>query len=485
MKINKKHIKKTNPVHIDIYALSWLCKQKGNITLSPKADGIYTEVKLNNHIFQAEYIKDINIYLIFDILTYPIKHSNTLIDRCKWITKLHPSTKDVIHNQITTIDQLLDDIKCNTQLFQNYIDTTTDEIRWFPKITYHINIDPNIFLSVLDTNIDDILLYKTDGWITTSLKYIGKLSSQIYKYKPKNELTIDILHDDGKWYGIDNNKQLLPIDNIKNNIATCNKIYRCYWDNNIWIPNEVRDDKVYPNNITIINELSSLHKNYWSASTLHYYNDTIDKLDDQYIDYLQIQRTIFKNIILNIINKLDVKSIIDVGCGKGHILKFIKSKNITLVDIDPSNIFVLKNKHHKNLYICSDMNNYDLYLNTQYDMIIFNNSLHYMEDLNNFIIHMNNCCRYIYIHGIDADMIRGDFMYNDIHIMNFGNNIFNFKYPWKSNKFNEKILSFNEIHNIFKDNNWELIEYIDNDFHNNEFIKIHKYAIFQNNNIKI
>ncbi len=478
MQLQLKHNKKNNPIHVNKCALAWLAKQKGNITLSPKADGIYTELLFNRHIFQAEYIKEFELYLIFDMLTYPIKHSNTLINRHKWIQNLHIMKKEFKNELIMSQEQLNDNINYDTELLKKYIATTNDTIKWFPKIMFQINMEPNNFLSLLDINNNN-LLYKTDGFIITSLKDIGKLSRFIYKYKPKNELTIDILYSENKWF-VSEKEDLHIINNVSNNqlLESDNShIFRCYWDDEtqLWVPREIRLDKIKPNNINIVNELESLHKDYWLASDLstYYYDDTINKLDTNYISYLQNQRTTYKSIILNVISKYD--NIIDIGCGKGYLLQVLKNKNITLVDINPSNIFILQNKYEdKYNYICSDMNQYSKYLNGKYDMIIFNNSLHYMNDMDDFLENINGMR--IYIHFIDSDLINGNFEYNDIKIIQMEGSLYEFSYPWKKNKFYENLLSFTKLNKKMEEHNWKLTNTFE--YENDQFTKIHKYIIY-------
>ena len=338
-------------------------------------------------------------------------------------------------------------------------------------------------------------MYKTDGFIITSLKNIGKLSTYIYKYKPKNELTIDILYNENIWYmnafeDCLKTKQTLCVVNnvdITQIVKLDNEhIYRCYWNDDIqmWTPREIRYDKVKPNSMTIINELEKLHENYWTAESIanlsqYYYDDTVNKLDIDYINYLKNQRAIYKNIILNVISKFN--TILDIGCGKGYLLKVLNhnntNKNITLVDINPSDIFVLQNKYNeKHKVICADMNLYSAYLNIELpEMIIFNNSLHYMNDIDTFLENVNqSLC--IYIHFIDADLINDNFEYNNIKITKVNELSFKFSYPWKKNKFRENLLSFTELHNKMEKHNW-ILENMYN-YDDDEFIKIHKYVIY-------
>lgn len=496
MKINTKHQKKSNPVHIDICALSWLSKQSPYITISPKADGTYTELKYNNHIYQAEYIKELNLYLIFDTLTYPIKHSNTLINRYEWITKQHPIPIPT-YPPVTSIDQLITIISENTTILKTYLSTTqihqTHQIKWFPKITLQLNLSVQTYLSLLDTNIDDILVYKTDGWITTSLKHIGHLSKQIYKYKPKDELTVDVLYKDNQFYGLSDNNKLIPIKNIipLNQTHIQTHIYRCHWDplTNNFIPKDIRNDKLYPNSINIINEIETLHNNYWSATTLskspqYYYDDIIiNKLDTNYIKYLQIQRDIFKTNITTIMQITNSKTIIDIGCGKGYILKFLKNKQLMLIDKDPSNIYILNNRYpNQNKYICANMNDYIPNQTQTYDLIIFNNSLHYINSLSTLINNITNY-KYIYIHGLDKDMIPTTFNYNNIIITpNPLHPTYNFNYPWKSKTFDEPIISFSSLISLMELANWKIEKIFNHDNNDDKFIQVHKYILFKNNN---
>lgn len=492
MKINTKHQKKSNPVHIDMGALSWLSKQSPNITISPKADGTYAELRYNNHIYQAEYIKSFNLYLIFDTLTYPIKHSNTLINRYEWITKQHPIHIPT-HPPITSITELTTIITENTTMLKTYLSLShnPNQIKWFPKITLQINLSPQIYLSLLDTNIDNILLYKTDGWITTSLKHIGHLSKQIYKYKPKDELTIDVLYKDNEFYGLSDNKLTL----IKNTIITpppqnpISQIYRCHWNpqTNNFTPTTIRHDKLYPNSINIITDITNLHNNYWSATTLsksptYYYDNTINKLNPNYIKYLQLQREIFKTNITTILQITNSKTIIDIGCGKGYTLKFLKNKQLTLIDINPSNIYILQNLYpsDQNKYICANMNDYLPNQSNPHDLMLFNNSLHYINNLSTLINNITHY-KYIYIHGLDKDMIPTTFNHNNI-IITPHPTIYNFGYPWKSESFNEPIISFSFLITSMELANWKIEKIFNHDNNDDKFIQIHKYILFKNNN---
>ena len=49
---------------------------------------------------------------------------------------------------------------------------------------------------------------------------------------------------------------------------TKNQIWRCYWENNIWMPREIRWDKKRANPQSIIDYLENYHKNPWNPNDL-------------------------------------------------------------------------------------------------------------------------------------------------------------------------------------------------------------------------
>lgn len=502
-----QYTKNTNkPVHTDELALIWLSKEK-QLTLSPKADGIYSELSYMNNIFQCEYIDKSDIYLIFDCKKFHIRHNNTLIKRCNWIRNLHPYAKKLEILPITNFSQLVEYVKKDTLLMQSYMDETTDKIKWYPKLTFLIDSNHNFVLSVLDENIDEHLLYKTDGWIING-------NNKVFKYKPKDELTIDVLYHNGQWYSKENLLHNID-DNYFNEFhntschgAIDNTIWRCYWINSKWRPKEMRPDKKIPNYQSIIDNLERIHNNYTQAKDLigmqhnYYYNHLNNvKLDisNEWKEYLQLQRNMFHVNISEILTNNNVTNILDIGCGKGEINKILNNVNnanciynITGIDIDPFNIYELRNKYNRTNYkwIWNDINKVDIRIDfdKKYDLIIMNNTIHTITNITQFIEHLNDIITnnsILYIHFLDKDLINT----NDINFIHKQTNgMYNFHLPWKKETIMENIVSSSYLETILNNNSWcKLYEHqpidknndldnIDTSYHS--YLLCHKYIVY-------
>lgn len=457
------------PIHCDKISLIWLSLQKNLITISPKADGIYSEIKNEKSIYQCEYIENLDLYLVFDSKSYPVKHSNNLVNRMTWIRNMHKVATNLKINIINSIEDLEICVIKDINLLKKYLTTTNDIIKWYPKIIMQLNLDPLKVLYYLEKNIDNLLIFKTDGWIISCLKPIGKLSSKIYKYKPKNELTIDILFDNNCWYSKE-----APLNNINDkNIKEIynNSIWRCNWDNNNWIPCEIRKDKKIPNNIKIIRDLENIHNNYWSSSDLiyfiknYYYCDIKENLSVNEKIYLSCQREIMNKNVSYLIKNNKIENILDIGCGKGYLCKII-NKNIKFVgiDIDPVNIFILMEKYSSKNYrwIWEDINNFELNFEDKYDFIVINNVIHLIENHQDFFNNLNKITKkgsLLYIHFLDEDLINFNEIINDkIKIYNEKQNYYFFQFPWKKNVIKEKMISFKELDSVIIKNNWYFID---------------------------
>lgn len=475
------------PIHMDHLTLIWLSKQKEQLTLSPKADGIYSEIKNKDNIFQCEYIEQLDMYLVFDSKKFHIKHNNTLINRTNWIRSLHPYASKLPLPPIHNFEQLNTIIKKDTELLKEYLNNTIDKLKWYPKPVFLLELPYTSFLGILDENIDNILLYKTDGWIVTNN---DKINMKSHKYKPKNELTIDILYKDDKWFSKE--CELYNVNN-KDDIDD-NTIWRCYWENNRWQPKELRLDKKIPNNQAIINNLEDIHNHYITAKDLiekigsynYYYNHNKDiKLDvpKKWIDYLESQRELFRENILDIIQKNGhIKNILDIGCGKGFLNTVVdKNFNVTGIDIDPFNIYEVKNKYKGCAYewIWEDVNIYNFSLNKKYDLVVLNNTIHTIDDINNFMQKINIITHddsKVYIHFLDKESIK---LNNVEFIKQIDDELYEFNLPWNCNNIKEKIVSSIELNNIMNHNLWKLEYEYKLDAIFNEYILMHKYLVYK------
>ncbi len=510
-------MRKNNPIHVDAAYLAWLSQQKGMTTLSPKADGVYKEVRIGRYILIGEFvnINGYDVYLIFDTPSYPIKHKDNLVNRMKWVRGIHPIAKKLDFNEsVSSSNKFIDLCKQDTELLKEYLDNNDDQIKWYPKIMVTSNMSHNIFLKLLDINIDEHLLYKTDGWIITSLK---KSYTDIAKYKPKDELTIDLIYSHGFWKTAEND--------IINNVANGNdyqngEIWRCVMDkldssfvpNELWVPKDLRKDKKAPNQKWIVDMLEELHKNYWSATDLipfikpYYYDHVYKELDNETINYLNLQKSIFESNIRQIFKLNDgIRNIFDIGCGKGKLVEIIKKYSmqghinfkdmyIVGIDIDANNIVMARQKYKydncKLLWSSMNMddNQNNLYFkwldyNTKYDLIVLNNTIQNSNNLEKLIININNIVNnngYLYIHFIDYDSIINASIDN---VKQINDRLFKFKYPWTNMEIEEKLVSGKELDSILVRYGFTKIHLENNNYNCpekfREFQKCNKFIVYQ------
>lgn len=490
-----KHINNKNkPVHIDIVTTLWCAKQKDNIALTNKADGVYSEIiKTNNKLYMiCEYIESLNLYFVFDTKSFPNNYNSNIISRMNWIRALHPYANKLKIPIITTIEEYNIYLQKDICLLEEYLRTSDDKIKYYPKFIAQLNFRPDDFLTLLD--YQSTLPYKTDGWIINCINTI-----KIYKYKPKNELTIDVLYKNNKWYC--HEKEL---DNIcmNNDILTINDmIYRCYWQDDRWIPRESRSDKKIPNPYDIIHMLEECHKNYWTASQLikytkdYYYSDIKHNIDPIYVNYLKTQKEIFKDNISHIVTTYDIKSIMDIGCGKGAIAKLCSDIPITGLDVDYMNIYHVKNKYKQSRYkwCWGDINN-NFGMNSfvqfdfmqQYDLIIINNVIHVIDNMEQFMDNINKISHLntvLYLHFLDKDQVKHNMPFVESTVgkltVEHDTNGYLFTLPWKEKPFYDTIESYQNINGLLINNNWKLICEFTNDilFENkevDEYFKKHK-----------
>jgi SAM-dependent methyltransferase len=464
-----------------------------DIFFSVKADGVYSQIKYKNYIFEAEYIKKYDLYLVFDTISYPLKHKDTYYNRIQWVRSFHNFTNNIKLDTYkisvdSDIDRLINEDNNN---IINYLKTTNDKIKWFPKITFINQLNNSTFLQRLDKNI--FTIYETDGWIIFS-EYYG-----IYKYKPKHELTVDLQYINGNLYSKEND--IIPY--VKNELNLINgSIYRCDWINNSgWNIREVRTDKFSPNPNDIINELTNLHKNYWTSTDLipylsnniYYTHDNIKIIDKNILSILDSK-------IFNIINTIKIVkekyllnqelNILDLGCGTGKAIYNIHTHHIDYksyvgIDSDPRCI-VSAYKSNKNKYIWGDFITLSGFfdkniLPTKYNMLLMVNTINYIHnsekcffenlekitDANSIII--------VITHNFTNDFI--DINYNDSLIItqkmnlprsvdDHDNQIYNFKYPWLNLNLNlkpelfrsEYVYKKEQLINLFKQYNWQLTD---------------------------
>jgi len=272
---------------------------------------------LNIIDFKAEYIEELNLYLLFDI-----KIDQTIEDRYKLLRSLHPYTfknKNLI--EINSFEQLLDEIDNEHKIFENYMENSNDKIKWYPKVAFKVKkFDLNF-----EQKINDIInkkleikfnsYYDNDGLILTPTNGFREI-----KVKPKNLMTIDLKYDGKNWLDLENNSYN---EIIKEEGEYEHTIYRCYPEKNYYIPKDIRTDKTKANPCNIVNTIIKLYNSKYKHFDFKrlYYHDKEFKSDTYIKKLLSSQRNFLKDML----TKFKSGKYLDLGCANGKIIKLINS----------------------------------------------------------------------------------------------------------------------------------------------------------------
>jgi hypothetical protein len=294
--------------------------------IKEKADGILVNTlplcifPLNEDILnkqiKAEYIEELDLYLIFDI-NIP---NTTVFERQLFLRNIHSNNYN--EKVITNMNDLIIEINKERNNLITFLESNKQhKLKWYPKMFWKININklyPDLiqFSEEYDLELNNNIinvnnLYKNDGFILTPLD-----GSREIKIKPKSLMTIDLL-----------------CENNLEEFANCklNKIYRCYPNlESKFIPKEIRFDKSKPNSKEIIDCIKNIY-NHKSCeqelivSRLNYYKKPIKIVDTDLIKLLENQRKIFIDILITL--KPDYnKNWLDLGCGQCKFYEEIKNK---------------------------------------------------------------------------------------------------------------------------------------------------------------
>ena len=379
--------------------------------LKEKADGILVNTLPINNIFpnykimdniKAEYIEDLDLYLVFDL----DDNSNPL-DNHMIIHNNHPygqNTVPIINN----VEEFIKELNKERTKLKEFLAISYNNYRWYPKPAWKIvNIEPFIellidIINMKNNNLTSLIINDSiinlDGLILTPLD----LSREI-KIKPKNLYSIDLLYKNNNWIDQDGYKWNLNINiNINNhNQLKENQIWRLYpnhnpnYNYNYWEAREIRNDKIKPNPhsvvVTII-DLYNLEYNY-------YYKNIYHEITNTNYMWKNISNDNNKIIKLMLNNINNINNILDCGCGSGRIIKYLNKFNKYVgIDLDLDmigkaiNINNNNNNNNNNYYFMyCDLNstNYPHILNDKFNTITCINSIMYFMN-DNFWTLINN-----------------------------------------------------------------------------------------------
>jgi hypothetical protein len=293
-----------------------------NLLLKEKADGILINnlpinitPKFNEIIMKqvkAEYIEDLELYLIFDI-DIP---NTSLIERYEILRNNHPYTKSTLETSIKSInniDELILEIKNERIIFNKFLEETKNEkTRWYPKVSFIVNNISEIFKKELIQNIIENRNsdfnnfinkdgpYGCDGLILSPLS--NNYNFRDIKVKPKDLMTIDLYYDGKNWLDKEKNKYNNLI--IASDTKYTKNIYRCYPKNNLFVPIDIRYDKKYPNSQNIINMIERIYNFDWLKDIKYenpYYHILKPNIQEIFISNLEMQ----SNFLIENIEKLN------------------------------------------------------------------------------------------------------------------------------------------------------------------------------------
>ena len=294
-----------------------------NFIIKEKADGelVYKlppniEPPFNiNYDIKAEYIEELDLYLLFDC-----NINMNIIDKYNFLRDKHYITYGKSINIVNSMKQLVDLINYERTLFENFMNKDYDTCRWYPKAAWQIIKMDKLFINdmydfINETSIykDTILnnnYYKNDGFIISQFDDLKEI-----KIKPRSLMTIDLKYDGNNFIDRDNNIYNIKVDKY---IKLQKGIYRCYPNSNNFIAKEIRYDKNKPNPYDVVNNIINLSKiTYCIKNSIYYHNVNYkhNKLwgqivNDNMSNLINVNNFMYKN-----------QNILDLGCGKSKVLK--------------------------------------------------------------------------------------------------------------------------------------------------------------------
>lgn len=395
------------PGEISIYQTFLLKEKADGILINNLPIGIYPQVDIiNNYQVKAEYIEELDLYLIFDI-----DIPNTTIEERYYILRnSHSYTKNISMQNIKSISdfiELMNFERINIKRFIN--ENVSNQIKWYPKFsckymsTSNINIHKEFVQKIIleqDTAINDLIQnsepFKCDGLILTPLD-----GGREIKIKPKSLMTIDLYFDGKKW--TDRNKYDWSNIIVKTKTPIKDgRIYRCYPNKSFtkFTVGEFRYDKKKPNPFYIVDNIVTMIGYDWNQDINHmetFYYDSPKKITSQtLINTIKSQVDNLTTQITTLEPEIN-KSWLDLGCGRGKLIPIIKKynpKHYLGLDVDVKQLIKGIQYHDENqdTYVfnpCNLSGNWEnssikwhqINTNIKYDYIVANFALmHFCND---------------------------------------------------------------------------------------------------------
>ncbi len=473
------------PGEICVYK-NFLLKEKADgVLIANMPIGIYPQTQLlNNHQVKAEYIEDLDLYLVFDI-DIP---NTTIEERYDILRKAHPYTSGTQMESISSLDDFIEIFKKERTCIEKFIkESQSEPIKWYPKFACVYNSND---LNIHSELIDNIILEKNleiketisastpfacDGLILTPLD-----GSREIKIKPKSMMTIDLAFDGKKW--LDRNGHDWSGIIIKPKTAKKEgRIYRCYPDESFdkFTVGEFRFDKKKPNPYNIVDNIVTMGKYDWNRDTNlsnTYYYDTSKKITSGSL--IQTINTQVENLSseLALMEPEINKTWLDLGCGRGKLIPLIKKynpKSYLGLDADVNQLIRGIQYHDENqdVYVFSPCDLAGDWTNTPIQWHQINPNIKYDYVVANFSL-MHFCTEKFWSQLDKITHTGTKFMFNVVcppnnndswsdsnsYLRIEGNQTI-YKFEWTHNEEKtEPFIPEQELTDIIKRNNWQVIE---------------------------
>ena len=381
--------------------------QYHNFLIREKADGIlinnlplgiFPDHELfKNYQVKAEYIEDLDLYLIFDI-DIP---NTTLIDRYNLLRNAHDYTSNSNLNEINNLDDFFEILKIERQQIIKFLkENEKNPIKWYPKFSCLVNdskLNNELIQKIILSDNFYYEPYSCDGLILSPID-----GSREIKIKPLSLMTIDLLYNNNKWVTRENYDLS---DLIRSDTQQNGKIYRCKPISNnqlLFSVDSFRYDKKKPNTSTIVNSICNIIKYNWlldisknTTREIYYYDNPKKIHSPSLISMIKVHRNILSEQIYKLQPSMN-QNWLDLGCGNGKLIPLIKKynpKSYLGLDIDITTLLKCLKYHdeNQNVYLFNKCNLSKKWDETdgqwftdykKYDFVIANYSLmHFFTDL--------------------------------------------------------------------------------------------------------
>ncbi len=325
------------PGEIHIYKSFMLKEKADGVLINNMPVGIYPQADiLNNYQVKAEYIEELDLYLVFDV-DIP---NTTIEERYNALRNAHPYTSNTNTEKINSLGDFIKLFNQERNVIKRFInDNKSEPIKWYPKFaclyeSSNNSIHPELISNVIleqDEEIKETIAnsepFKCDGLILTPLD-----GSREIKIKPKSMMTIDLAFDGKKW--VDRNGYDWSSIIVKPNTSKKEgRIYRCYPTESFdkFTVGEFRFDKKKPNPYNIVDNIVTMCQYDWTRDTLSngesFYYDSAKKITStNLIGTINAQVENLSNQINSMQPEIN-KSWLDLGCGRGKLIPIIKKYN--------------------------------------------------------------------------------------------------------------------------------------------------------------